>query len=75
MTRYILFFATISILASFSSCMNSISGTGPVTEVTREISDFNKVALNTNATLLITQGIEQSVKVFAQENLHDVIMT
>jgi hypothetical protein len=71
----LLFIATI-----FSSCtldmFNKVNGNRNVITQVRKTSDaFSGVKVSTGLNLIITQGQKNKVKVEADENLHDIIIT
>lgn len=67
-------FITLSfILIFFSSCMNSITGTGETTMATRNIENFSAIELNLNADIILTDSNVNSLMISAQENLMPVI--
>lgn len=72
---YLLFAAAITYLISFYSCLNSISGEGETTFATRNIEKFTEIELNLDADVYITDSLEQSCMISAQENLMPVIET
>lgn len=53
----------------------SIKGNGNVTEETRELGDFDEVEVSLGMNVYLTQGTPSTVKVVADNNLHDVIET
>jgi hypothetical protein len=68
------------VFLSLSSCYfdgweNSISGNGNVIEETRDISDFQGIDLSSGIDLYLSQGSDYEVKVEADENLMEVILT
>lgn len=73
-------FLTTAMLLTLSSCYidgwnQSISGNGRVVDETRNISDFTGVHVSSGIDVYLTQGSSFEVKVEADENLHDVILT
>lgn len=58
-----------------SSCQQTVTGEGPVVEKEREVEPFNKIAVNTNAHVIINNSPSHMLKIKAQQNIHDVIVT
>lgn len=80
MNKTIIQFTALLLLTIFSSCgldmLNRIEGNNNVISINREIDkDFTKVRVSTGLELIIDQGSEVSLKVEADENLHDIIIT
>ncbi|MFC2097513.1 head GIN domain-containing protein [Bacteroidota bacterium] len=60
----------------FSSCYGPhVVGDGNVVEETREVSDFNKLEISGAFRVFLTQGNNESLKLVADENLHEYIKT
>jgi hypothetical protein len=59
----------------FSSCLSIITGEGEVSLATRNIGKFTKIELNLDASVILTDSLEQSCMISAQENLMAVIET
>ena len=73
-------FLTVAMLLTLSSCYidgwnQSISGNGRVVDENRNISDFTGVHVSSGIDVYLSQGSAFEVKVEADENLHDVILT
>jgi hypothetical protein len=64
-----------SIALTFNSCVNTIIGQGPITNQDREVESFNKIACNANVNLVIQTGSSQKLKIKAQQNIIDVLVT
>lgn len=58
-----------------SSCIESVTGEGPVVSVKRKTADFSSIALNLGARVKVTQGNENMVIVTAHQNLTDRVIT
>jgi len=70
----------IAIVFSITSCKKSspfdcLKSTGKDITETRTVSEFNKIVLNDNVNLVITQSDENSIKVRAGENIIDKVET
>ena len=59
--------------ALFNSCRNNIRGSGEPTMATRNVEHFNAIELDLDADVIITDSMEQSFMISAQENLMPVI--
>jgi hypothetical protein len=73
-------FLLIAITLTFNSCIldgweNGISGKGNVIEETRDISGFTGVHVSTGIDVYLTEGNSFDVRVEADENLMEVILT
>lgn len=73
-------FVAIAMLLALSSCYidgwnQSISGNGRVVDETRDVSGFTGVHASTGIDVYLTQGSDFEVRVEADENLHEVILT
>jgi len=73
-------FLSLAILMSLSSCYfdgwnESISGNGRVVEETRDISGFTGVQVSSGIDVYLSEGNSFEVRVEADENLHEVILT
>jgi hypothetical protein len=75
--------AAFSILIAFlgataSSCLfmgPSVKGDGNIKEETRKVGDFHGISVTSGMNVQILQGETSSVKVIADENLHEIIET
>lgn len=70
----------ISILLLFqalfiSSCIESVTGEGPVVSTERTTDDFSSIALNLGAKVKVSKGAENRVTIIAQKNLADRVIT
>jgi hypothetical protein len=70
----------ISILLLFqalfiSSCIESVTGEGPVVSTERTADDFSSIALNLGAKVKVSKGAENRVTIIAQKNLADRVIT
>jgi hypothetical protein len=74
MKTKILFLLLCILTLSLSACQ-IVRGSGEVITVQREVSDFDRVALNGVGTLYISVGEEESLKVEAEDNLLPYIET
>lgn len=72
-----IFLATCCLVALLlTSCsINTIEGSGSVTTETRDVSGFNGIALSNMGLVVITQGDEESLRVTADDNLMEYIVT
>jgi hypothetical protein len=73
-------FLSIVTLLSLSSCIldgwdQSLSGKGKVVEEIRDLDGFTGVKVNSGIDVYLSQGSTFEVKVVADENLHEVILT
>ena len=73
-------FTAIAMMLALSSCYfdgwnESISGNGRVVDDTRNVSGFTGVHASTGIDVYLTQGNDFEVRVEADENLHEVILT
>ena len=57
------------------SAQDKLKGNKIVTTENRYIDNFNKIEVNDKLDVILTQGMEQSVTVEADENLHVAILT
>lgn len=69
--KYFLFLFTFTII--FSSCDESLNGSGEIITTEYEMSAFNFVELNMLGKVNIIPGTEQSVTLTTNENLHNNI--
>ncbi len=60
---------------SVTSCLNTISGEGELTIAGRNLEPFTKVELDIDANLILTDSLQQSCMISAQENLMPEIET
>lgn len=70
----------MALLVILNSCYidgwnQSISGNGQVVNDTRDISEFTGVHISSGIDVYLSQGSDFEVKVEADENLHEVILT
>lgn len=65
----------ILFMVSFYSCLNAVVGEGELTFATRNVTKFTKVTLDFDATIILTDSLEQTCMVSAQQNLMPVIET
>lgn len=75
MKNYLILCFLCATFLMFSSCQQTINGVGPIVEHEREVEPFNKIAVNTNAHVIINNSTSHVLKIKAQENVHDVIVT
>jgi len=72
-------FALLIILPLFifmlHACMSAVSGEGELTMETRNLSAFSKVEVDLDANIILTDSLQQSCMVSAQENLMPIIGT
>jgi hypothetical protein len=64
----------VLILVLLSAC-NVVSGSGNVVTETRDVSDFNQVALSGQGELILTQGEGEALVIEAEDNLIPVLET
>jgi len=62
-------------MISVYSCLNSVSGEGELTYATRNTGSFTSIQLDLDASVYITDSLETSFMISAQENLMNVIET
>lgn len=72
MRHHILLFVLV---LTITSCQRTWHGEGAIVEDKRDLKNFNKVALNMNATVIVTDGPENSCVIKAQQNLKEAIVT
>jgi hypothetical protein len=72
MTRILSIFALFSIL---SSCAVGVAGNGNVTEKNREVESFNGISASGMFQIHFIQSDNISLKVVADDNLHELIET
>lgn len=75
-----LVFLSLAILLALPSCIidgwdQGISGNGKVVEEVRDIDGFTGVKVSSGIDVYLSQGSSFEVKVEADENLHEVILT
>ena len=73
-------FLSLALLMTLSSCYidgwnESISGTGRVVEETRDIEGFTGVQVSSGIDVYLSQGNSFDIRVEADENLQEVILT
>ena len=73
-------FLAIAMMMALSSCYidgwnQTISGNGHVVDETRDLDGFTGVHASTGIDVYLTQGDDFEVRVEADENLHEVILT
>ncbi len=73
-------FLSLALLMSLSSCYidgwnESISGNGRVVEETRDIDGFTGVLVSSGIDVYLSQGGSFDIRVEADENLQEVILT
>ncbi|MFK7800841.1 MAG: head GIN domain-containing protein [Anaerolineae bacterium] len=75
--KLITIFVLITVIASFGlvGCAVAVRGSGDVIEETREISNFDRVALDGMGEIILTQGETTSLIVEAEDNLMQYIKT
>ncbi|MFW6248886.1 MAG: GIN domain-containing protein, partial [Bacteroidota bacterium] len=68
---------SVGIVLRINSLVKSdaIKGTGVMTEKTVEVPEFSKIIVNGKYNVSFTAENERSVQVFADENLHEYIVT
>ncbi|MFW5758668.1 MAG: head GIN domain-containing protein [Bacteroidota bacterium] len=68
---------SVGIVLRINSLVKSdaIKGTGVITEKTVEVPEFSKIIVNGKYNVSFTAENERSVQVFADENLHEYIVT
>jgi hypothetical protein len=59
----------------FNDVINTVNGSGNVIEETRAVSGFSAVSLATTGLLSIETGNTESLRIIAEENLMDLIVT
>ncbi len=73
MKKYVPILLLCAMPALFNSCRNYIRGSGEPTMATRNVEPFNSLELNLDADVVITDSMDQSFMISAQENLMPVI--
>ncbi len=73
-------YLSIALLFALTSCVmdgwdHAISGNGNVVEETRDLSGFTGVHVRSGIDVYLSEGDRFEVRVEADENLHDVILT
>ncbi len=71
----VLFVVCILALIIVSACNNTHVGEGETVSQTRELGKFDKVVLNMDAKVTVTDTFANYCVVRAQQNLQDVIIT
>lgn len=61
------------LLSIITSCSPAIEGEGPIVETIKDADKFSKLDLQMEANVNISQGIENSAIVHAQQNIADAI--
>jgi hypothetical protein len=67
-------FGILILALSLNSCMLGVSGNGSVSEENREITAVKRIEASGMFELTLVQG-EPSLKIIADENLHELIET
>ena len=75
MKRYILVAILFCGIIAVSGCIGQNSGSGKLVNETKNVSGFNKVALNGTGNLIINQGNAESLTVEAEDNVVSNIKT
>lgn len=63
------------ISACLSSCMETVTGEGPLQTVERKMESFNSIALNLGAEVTVVRADENLLVVSAQENIIERVIT
>ncbi len=58
-----------------TSCIETVTGDGPVVPAERKLNNFSNIALNLSATVRVFKSEENTVTVFTQQNLTDRVIT
>ncbi|MFO7575205.1 MAG: head GIN domain-containing protein [Bacteroidales bacterium] len=75
-TKYIMILTLLAItLSAEAQLRRTVYARGPVTTEERKAGSFHSVKVSTGITVYLTQGNEESIKVEADENLHEYIAT
>lgn len=61
------------LIGLLSSCMLGVQGNGKVEEANRSVEDFNRISVSGMFEVHLRQADENSLKVVADENLHELI--
>ena len=81
MTTIIKFIVSLILMLLLASCQfnstfsSGVKGNGNVETVERTVEDFNQVKVSRGLDVYLTQADEIGLRVQADENLHDIIMT
>jgi hypothetical protein len=70
-----LYLLPLMLLFLVVSCLNTITGEGPVVEETRKAEAFNKISLNVSADVIISEGPVAGIRIKAQKNLMEYLVT
>ena len=71
----LIIFISLVLIPLNLSAQDKLKGNKIVTTEDRYIDNFNKIEVNDKLDVILTQGMEQSVTVEADENLHVAILT
>ena len=71
----VLVFVTMVLFPNNISAQDKLKGNKIVTSETRYVNGFSKIETHDKIEVIITQGMEQSVTVEADENLHVAVYT
>ncbi|HBK70260.1 MAG TPA: hypothetical protein DDZ39_01155 [Flavobacteriaceae bacterium] len=71
----LIFLITLVSIPLNLSAQDKLKGNKIVTTEDRYIDNFNKIEVNDKIDIILTQGMEQSVTIEADENLHVAILT
>jgi hypothetical protein len=76
MNRKVTLFMILGILFLLTACGDKyIQGSGEIIEEVREVSGFNKIKLTGMGRVILTQGEEESLAIWADENLLQYVTT
>jgi len=75
-TKYIMILSLLAItLSAGAQVRKTVYARGPVTTEERKAGSFHSISVNTGITVYLSQGNEESIRVEADENLHEYIIT
>jgi hypothetical protein len=75
-TKYIMILTILAVTISAEAQLRkTVYARGPVTTEDRQAGSFHSVSVSTGITVYLSQGSKESIKVEADENLHEYIVT
>lgn len=75
-TKYVMIMTLLAVtLSAEAQIRRTVYARGPVTTEERKVSNFHSINVSTGITVYLSQGDRESLRVEADENLHEYIIT